>query len=497
MRARGVAPPAIAALVPILARIPQLRVPLIIDLPVYAVIGARIGHGDVPYQDLFDNKQPLIFSVFWFIDLIAPHSAFAIRLAGAIVAGLASLVIFVLLRDLLGVVRALAAALVSGITGASFVVEGLELNTEHLLALTGTAMVLFPLAHHRRLSPRRCFVGGVLAGLAIMTKAVAALMVPAALVPILLVLDRDRAELARRMGFYAAGGAAVLVLTGLIFGVLGALDDLWYANVIYNLRYIGLAPPPSLLDYLSFPGEIQVLTAGALGVGIVRLARTGGRDVFTWSMILWIAGALIGAKQGRREFPHYYAPMIAPASILLCAPLRAVGEFRFSYRRTERNLFGFLQGRGARSLTIASVALVTVAAAPLALDVARTFTRSSIENGRALWGGSIDVTAGQADAGSWIRARAAPTDRLFVEGSSPAVYWGAGLEPATRYIYDFFVPEIEPDFYQRLEANLRRSSPEWIVLMDGPEWPDYINALPGYQQATSFGTMIVLRRHAP
>lgn len=472
-----------AVLASVGARIPQLGVPLMIDLPVYALIGARMGHGALPYEDLFDNKQPLIYGIFWMIDLVAPRSAFAIRLAAALVAGLTSLAMFFLLRSIIGRGRALLASVLTGILGASFVVEGLELNTEHLLAFTGTVAVLFSLTYGRRGALSVAFIAGVLGGFAILTKAVAALILPVALLPLVWHAWGDAPRITRRSVTYAGGVLLPLAATALIFLSFGALDDFWYANVTYNFRYIDLAAAQPLTALFRFPGELQMLVVAAIGVGVWRLVSMRARDLLSWSCLLWIIGSLVAAKQGRREFAHYYAILIPAAVTLLCAPLTSATHGSFWRAYTAR-----------RSFVAVSGALIIAGISPLFLDVARTFTRSPLENGRALWGSPVDFTDRQTKVGSWIAEHAEPDDELFVEGSWPAVYWAAGLAPATPYMYDFYVPQIEPDFYSRISAGLAADPPEWVVLFGDAELPDHIVGLqPRFEIAQTFEDIFVLR----
>src|SRR5918992_4103880 len=63
----------------LLLRFSTLHAPASFDMSVYATIGERMGHGSIPYQDLFDHKQPLVYAIYWLINLVAPHSRVALR----------------------------------------------------------------------------------------------------------------------------------------------------------------------------------------------------------------------------------------------------------------------------------------------------------------------------------------------------------------------------------------------------------------------------------
>src|SRR5690348_10889005 len=74
-------------------RLPTLEMPLDRDASVYAVIGRSLGN-TLPYRDLIDHKQPVVYPVYALLEAIAPRSEVAIRLASAVAAGLAAWLLF-------------------------------------------------------------------------------------------------------------------------------------------------------------------------------------------------------------------------------------------------------------------------------------------------------------------------------------------------------------------------------------------------------------------
>ena len=133
----------------IMLHLPALDQPLDRDTALYAVIGQRLGLDTLPYRDLFDHKQPLVHWVYGALDLIAPQSLAAIRVAAAIPSALAAAALLLFLEPIAGRLRAgLAAALVV-LAGASNLLEATDLNTEHLLTLPAAACILWALALDR------------------------------------------------------------------------------------------------------------------------------------------------------------------------------------------------------------------------------------------------------------------------------------------------------------------------------------------------------------
>ncbi len=458
----------VVAALALAARLPGLRVPLGFDLPLYATIGAGVGAGLVPYRDLFENKPPLIFGAYWLIDALSPRSVFAIRLAGAVVASIAVILVLFLLARPLGLPRALSAAALSAIAGASRFVEGIDLNTEHLMLPLTVLAVLLPLVAQDSRARGLPYLVGTFGGLAIATKQVAVLIAGAGLLPLLASRPKREQSPTKTAVLFAAGVATPLLLLAGVFWVLGALDDLVYATVIYNLRYVERIPEPSLGAWLSLAPELRILVLAGIGVAALRLVSLKGRDVWSWTLLLWLAGAFVGAKLGRRDFPHYFVPLIVPAAILVCLPPlpgRLPGPASVERDRATR---ARLWSRASAAI---SVALVSLVAYPFVLDVAENFGKSPLEVGGRMWKKEWMIWSAQEEQlGKWLHGTAR-SGELFVEPPSSAVYyWASGLRPATRYLYDREVKHIEADFYPRLARELTRDPPRFLVVVGKPTY---------------------------
>ena len=73
----------------VLLRLPALGMPLERDEGVYAAIGRALP-GSLPYRDLVDHKQPVVYPVYWLLDVIAPRSDTIVHVASAVAGGLAA-----------------------------------------------------------------------------------------------------------------------------------------------------------------------------------------------------------------------------------------------------------------------------------------------------------------------------------------------------------------------------------------------------------------------
>src|SRR5262245_56143664 len=112
------------AVLAIALRTPLLDLPLERDEGEYAYIAWRLGAGETPYLDWFDQKRPGAFLVYrialaWPGDPVA-----AVRGAGALFAAASALALFLLARACLGPVAGALAALLLAFLSADPMIQG-------------------------------------------------------------------------------------------------------------------------------------------------------------------------------------------------------------------------------------------------------------------------------------------------------------------------------------------------------------------------------------
>ena len=424
------------------ARLPALRQPLDRDMATYAAIGRNLGSA-VLYRDLFDHKQPLTYSIYWIVGILQPYSTVAIRTLAGIVAAIAAYLLWIGLRDAIGDGAAILAGSLFGIVSASPVVQGSDLNSEHLAAPLLVFSVLLPFMKLRLDPVALGFWSGIGIGLAAVTKASLAPIGLAALVAVVLTSVGVRRRAA--VGFFVGGGL-VLALTVGIFLSLGVMDAFIDANWTYNSQYMSdfpvalgqaLTPPPGLWPVVLLLGAAIPLV-GTMLLGDDRVRRLG------LVIVVWIGMAYLSASLGRRGFPHYFAPLLAP----LVAAIVAGGASLFR---------GWTRQSG----------LALLCTLPLLLSVAATFTAGSGDQlAVRVYGQDAQSWIWQEEVGAWLRDQANEGDDLFVLGKEPGFYWTSGLPPATRWLYTsvaFYRPELQATF----DAVVANGEADWLVVPGG------------------------------
>lgn len=445
----------------------------------HAAMGAYLTRGLVPYVDVIDNKQPLPYLLYAVVAALRPYSVAAIRLSAMVVAAATVLTVVLFGRRLMGLPRAVAAGMLVAVVGASRWVQGVDLNTEHLLAFTGALAVLVPLAVPARRSRTWVLICGFLVGLAALSKAPGALLAAPALVA-LLWRDQERGNesVVRTVSWFVAGAT----LAGLPFlawyAVIGELDSFLYWNVVYNVAYSGAVDVPWWRWILPAQQVWPVATLGAGGAAIVSLRIANGRrDRVAMTLVTWLAAAYIGARIGQRDFPHYYAPLVVPAALGLLLPSSRVAH-------------------SARRLTGALATAATVAAL-FATDVVGQFGHTGDELVVRLYRISqARPWIWHEEVGAYLREHSDPGDELYVVGNEPGFYWSSGLAPASPHIVSF-PGEVLRDFDDSVAADLAADPPDYVVQPYGGNlWPPPAAPLEelGYVKVAAFGPVSVLSR---
>jgi 4-amino-4-deoxy-L-arabinose transferase-like glycosyltransferase len=457
----------------VVLRLPALDEPLDRDSALYAAIGQRLGFDSLPYRDLFDHKQPLIHWVYGLLDLLAPGSLAGIRLAAAVPSALIAAALFLFLASVAGARRAAVGAGLVVVLSASTLLQGTDLNTEHLLSLPAAAAVLWALSLDRPGARGGPFAIGVVGGVAILAKVSAGPIALAALIPLLAGRSARGQSAPTTALRFGAGLALPLAIVIAAYAAAGALDDLVFANWTYNSRYVGeqgfsLTPRG--------PEGVELLSAAALCWSLVRLSAPGDRDVLTWTLLAWLLGAWLGAQASSRGYPHYYAPVVGPAAALLVLPPRPASR-------------ALALARGA-GLALGALAVVLIAA-----PVATNFGRSGEQITTAVYDSHELAVWKPADViGPFLRRRDPRAD-LFVVGSEPHYYWRSGLRPANRWLFDYPI-EIAPERFLPDVARLCVDGPRFVIIATRvmPAYARRCTTKHGYVEILRRGPITVLER---
>lgn len=506
----------------ILLRVPSLAQPMGPDQGLYAYVGERILHGELAYRDAWDQKPPGIHYVYAALRVISRHDVMvpAADLAAAVaVAALLWVVGTRLCGPLAGGLSAVLFLLLSDPSLARYGGFRVRAQAETFIALAITGAVALAARSRPPASGFRLPVvgAGALVGAAFVLKynagLYALLLLPALMTGALRGASQEATYTGtppfwRDVAAVMTGAATVPVLMLIPFWRGGALDDLYQATIVYNLRYSGetYASRWDMLRYL-FVAPIRHAQVDPLwfvgGVGCACLvfvsvrALAQRRLVTGWIPVVWVALACVSiAMNGSRDLPQYFL-QAAPALALAAGMAAAIAIPPLP-----------VAARWAVVLLLA-IATWRVGADPFPKLVANVWHDTQYVIGRmdrrthlARYG-SRDVDKYSAldnrEIGDFLEAHARRDETVYVFGYSSGAYVYADRRSASRFFWSRPVivrfNDENPGYgVNGLRTDLDRRAPAYVVLQER-DWPDVQNSAPFFHAQPALESWLRARYH--
>ncbi len=475
-------------------RLPSLVEPAGADQALYTYVGQRILAGEVPYRDAWDQKPPGVHLAYAALVAIWPHES-VVAGADLAIAALTALL-------LVGLGRRLSGSTATGVAAAAiFLLLGnpalgrlsgvrVRAQCEVFIALAvALALAAAWRAAHAPGSRRAwLLVAGALVGLGAVLKYNAAVYgLPVGFMAAMPAEGEPRissAEVVRRTAWMAAGAAVPVAMTVAWMAGAGALDDLYEATIVYNLRYSGetYASHLGMLTYLlTFPvrfARVDALWfAGGLGSAVLALGPAW-RDRRLAVAPLWVATACLAiAINGSRGLPQYFVQ--AGPALALAAGLAG----GWAWPRVGR-------AGGILLSLVLVVAIARIASFPKLVDNTAydlQYMRGELSRREYLArfgnpdSGDKYSALAVAELASLLRERTAPSDRVLVFGFSPWAYVGSGRASASRFFWSRpviigFLADRPGYGVSGLLRELAAQPPRLVVLQDRDWDPDGPNS---------------------
>ena len=333
----------------VVSRAPSIVQPAGGDQGLYAYIGQRIAHGDLPYRDAWDQKPPAIHYTYALMLALLPYPL-AVPLTDFLVTTFIALLLLRLGRRWTaspgaGEGAALLYLLLGNAVYTRFAGLWTRAQCETFIALTMT-VTLVVLSRTMRLRGEallndparrlRVVSVGTLVGLAVLYKynAAAYLLVPATVIA---VEARRRwsglGVAVRELGAVLVGFLVPLTAVAAFFAFNGAWNDLYEATVTYNLAYSGetYSGFAAFVRYLlTFPVWFSRLDSlwmlGGLGT-MVLLLLARRRPALAVVPVWAIACCLSIAINGSRSLPQYFIQ--AQPALALAAGIAAAESWQW------------------------------------------------------------------------------------------------------------------------------------------------------------------------
>lgn len=442
----------------LLLRLPGFALPLERDEGAYAYVAWSWLHGDLPYRDAFDHKPPLVYLLYMPPLLFGPPSALAIR-AWATLLFLADVaLVFAIGRRVWARAAGLLAALIFGVAGSAFDLQGLVLNTDQALVLPALIALWCALRLHETRRLRFAIGAGAAIAATVLVKPVGIVLLPA----LLLSCERSIRCIGRVYSGAALGAAIVALPIAGYFALRGGWSDLVFGVLTYNRLYASESQDRWLLGPLvdMFAAFVPLLLVAIGGVALLPgrsdTAITPSTRRSGWLIAGWCAALLVAAIGSLRAYIHYYYPIL-PFLALLAAPcllwLWRIDSSADPFRRVANRL---------AALLLAALLLVPFARQNLSL-----LGTSAEQQAVRLYGDvGKHYFAPAPLVAEYVRERTQPSDYIYIFAAEPQVYLLAERRAANRYIYDYPLGLV-PGALAELRQDLAARPPKLVITYFG------------------------------
>src|SRR5262245_1301456 len=512
----------------LIVRLPSLAQPMGADQGLYAYVGERILHGDLAYRDAWDQKPPGIHYVYAALRAISPRDvvvpaadlvaaalvaallwSIGVRLDGPLAGGL-SAVIFLFLSDpgfsrygggrvrgqcetFIALAATAAVALVIGVgaKGAKGAAGAKGAGAKG----AGAKGARGAKGANGARGALRLFAAGLCLGAAFALKYNAGLYV----LVVLLALAVTTGITLIDVIWIGAGALVIPVTLFAVFWRGGALDSLYQATIVYNVRYSGetYASRLDVLKYLiRFPVDRARLDGLWFvgGLGSLVLLVAGVRRRVAWLPVAWVAAACLSiAINGSRGLPQYFL-QAAPAPALSAGLGAAV-----ALPPLPRLLRWVVVLILAVGVWRAGDDPFPKLASNVWLDAQYVAGRIDRRTHLSRFGGTRETdkysALANADLGAFLASNTRPDETVYVFGFSPAAYVYADRRSASRF---FWSRPVILDFNREdprygvagLAADLQREKPAYVVLQKHDWSPDVEDSAPFFLSQPALSTWL-------
>jgi hypothetical protein len=446
-------------------RIRLVDVPLERDEGEYAYAGQLILQGVPPYRHVYNMKMPGIYAAYALIEAAFGETRQAIHIGLLIVNAVTILLVFLLTTRLYGQVAGVSAAATFAFLSLGQPVQGIFANAEHFVLPPALGGILLLMRSENRRGPWPTLAGGVLLGIAFLTKQHGAAFIVFAGLYLLHSELRGRPfqwkPFSARCLLFFVGVLLPFGLTCLVLWWAGTFDKFWFWTFEYAQEYVSGLPLSDGWYNLRHRIEFLVLSAPLVcvlaGVGLTawvwnRKARKQCSFVAGFTIFSFLA-----VCPGLYFRPHYFV-FILPALSLLTGIAISSLEDLFAGSRAVR------LGRAVCFLVIAGSILQGACAQRSFL-----FFSDPVMACRTTYG--LNPFPESLEIARYIREHTTKDDRIAVIGSEPQIYFYAHRRAATGYIYTYALME-DHDFahvmQQEMIQEIESARPKYLIFVNIP-----------------------------
>jgi len=480
---------------------PTLMYPFGRDQGEYAWIAASALQGKVIYTDVFNVKPPLTHVIHEAAILLFGHHMVSIRILDMLWQGATAILIFKIAKNIgensFAPMLAAILYLIMYYTTAFWTTA----QTDGFINLPVTAGILLFLYAEERNRIWLYAVSGVAIGLATLLKYPIGILLPFMAVLVLFKLRKNGVIPTLLMGF---GTLLPLGCSAIFMFISGNLDAFLRTQFAYISNYSTM--PWQELSYIGSVGSVFLLQLASPGVGWISLCGWLGlitgparaRTIPKIVIALWWISAAIHFIIQNKFYTYHILPLYAPLALMLV-------QFFIDEPKTLNRV----------QITLGFLGIFLVVFPFFLSD----FQQKYIRTWRVLTGSDSLQTVYLSDAfgaynkntdfssradievADYIAGQTQPSEKIFIWGFEPEIYFLSQRENATRFIYNFplYGPHARVDLQQEFISDLGMQKPVYMLIVKNDAIPHVTatseDSWAAYKSFTDFHDFVSIHYH--
>jgi len=495
-------------------RLPTLYEPLGRDQGIFATIASGLLEGKIPYRDLWDHKPPGIYVLYALAFKLLGMGIRSIPLFDGLYTIFTLLLFFKLAKEFFDrnsayLATLLLTILLSGIFFLGWWGRG-QPEVFILLPLLGMIYLLKPVELRERPSSF-ILLAGISGGIAFSLKSTIFPLL--FLIFLFLLIESGINSEGIKKGtlkvlLFSLGVIIALLPFLIFFWVNGALHDVIYSNVTFNL--ITHINHPFNLDFLKkmintlyrIGGEIPFIWLTILILAVYRIGQiTKDEKKKGGLLIMWSIGTLLSISIGWWLFYYHFIILIPPLALLASSGLfqlmdRLPSQGRKIHQMSRRPLlYLFISLLSFEFLFAYLHSYVSTGITPALIGGEKTDQEEIYSRFRVQEFTLKDFSFSEDYRISlYLRGHTQKAEKIFIWGWESLIYFLSERKPASRFI--FIYPLIQSDFDTRenfrkiLLAELKKERPRYFVVARKDQNP--IDEIGSEKRLSSFPEVLEL-----
>lgn len=427
------------------------------DEGVYQVIAMAINENWLLYQDIWDNKPPLLYLLYAFFG----GDQFSIRLASLLVGLLCLCVYFLLAKKLLKKFKVVAfSTILFAVLLATPALEGNIANAENFLLLPILLSALLIISATKETKPSAFILIGFLLGISSLLKVVAVFDAIAFAIFLLiyrlpdnhrLTLHYLKRAITNRHSFflyYAAAFLLPIIATSSYFLFNNALSDFINASYLGNITYVAHE------NTLLIPQGLVAIKLILLGIFLILVIKK--RAIFSTTfffILLWTGFSLFNAFFSQRPYTHYLLNLLPSFCLLLGYAIIAGKKLRILILTIII---------GITSLVIANFNFYALKKMLPYYTNAVSFITGS-KNTSSYQAFFDERTPRDYQIATFIKTHTSQSDEVFIWGDSPQIYALSNKLPPFKYTVAYHI--IQNGALEETQKMIDTKKPKYVITL--------------------------------